>query len=406
VSVTHSSVVPARRDHDHDGEWQVRGQPLRDAPLRSLLATRLEEAAELAGEPAPPAELADYATAEAAIESAVGRLDSRLEALGEGRARAIIGVLRELVGLQARLQVARAELRQQTFADVQRALARLRSVGSIESMLRLIPEEVCRCGFDRAMISRVRDSLWVPEAFHAVGDPDWGAEIVAAGQRDPKRLDHMVLETELVRRRGPILVHDAQADPRVHPELKAATQSRSYVAAPLMPEGRVIGFLHADCYMSRRHVDEFDRDVLWMLAEGIGYAFERTVLQERLRSLRGRVRELTDSIGGVVDEFVDAEVEVERIDLAAVRQTAPAMARVLVREDSQMASLLTRRELEIIRMMAEGNTNARIAERLVISDGTVKTHVKHILRKLRAENRVEAVSKFLRMTGERPSSDG
>jgi DNA-binding NarL/FixJ family response regulator len=82
------------------------------------------------------------------------------------------------------------------------------------------------------------------------------------------------------------------------------------------------------------------------------------------------------------------------------------MARVLVREDSQMASLLTRRELEIIRMMAEGNTNARIAERLVISDGTVKTHVKHILRKLRAENRVEAVSKFLRMTGERPSSDG
>ena len=46
-------------------------------------------------------------------------------------------------------------------------------------------------------------------------------------------------------------------------------------------------------------------------------------------------------------------------------------------------------------------TNDRIAERLVISSDTVKSHVKHILRKLRAENRAEAIAQYLRVTLER-----
>ena len=46
-------------------------------------------------------------------------------------------------------------------------------------------------------------------------------------------------------------------------------------------------------------------------------------------------------------------------------------------------------------------TAIRIAERLVISSDTVKSHVKHILRKLRAENRAEAIAQYLRVTLER-----
>ena len=107
-----------------------------------------------------------------------------------------------------------------------------------------------------------------------------------------------------------------QNDPRAHRPIADASFSRSYVTAPLMPEGRVIGFIHADCYMTRRDVDEFDRDVLWMFAEGAGYAFERTVLLERLRDLRVRVRDLTASIEGVIDEVVDSEVEMARPAIA------------------------------------------------------------------------------------------
>jgi DNA-binding CsgD family transcriptional regulator len=46
-------------------------------------------------------------------------------------------------------------------------------------------------------------------------------------------------------------------------------------------------------------------------------------------------------------------------------------------------------------MMAEGASNAEIAARLWITEGTVKTHVKHILRKLRASNRTQAASMYL-----------
>ena len=49
--------------------------------------------------------------------------------------------------------------------------------------------------------------------------------------------------------------------------------------------------------------------------------------------------------------------------------------------------------------MAEGMSNARIGEKLVISEGTVKQHVKHVLRKLNAGNRVEAVSMLYQSDG-------
>ena len=57
---------------------------------------------------------------------------------------------------------------------------------------------------------------------------------------------------------------------------------------------------------------------------------------------------------------------------------------------------LTDRELDILIEIAKGCTDQEIATRFVITEGTVKTHIRHILRKLRVRNRAQAVAHVLR----------
>jgi DNA-binding NarL/FixJ family response regulator len=68
-------------------------------------------------------------------------------------------------------------------------------------------------------------------------------------------------------------------------------------------------------------------------------------------------------------------------------------------EGSRLDDLLTRRELDVLKLMARGDSNKAIATELVVSEGTVKFHVKNILRKLSAANRVEAASRYMQLTG-------
>jgi DNA-binding NarL/FixJ family response regulator len=80
---------------------------------------------------------------------------------------------------------------------------------------------------------------------------------------------------------------------------------------------------------------------------------------------------------------------------------APAITRRLIERfavrGSQVASLhrdlsaLTPRELEVLRMLARGLSNAELAEHLQLSDATVKTHVARILSKLRLRDRAQAI---------------
>jgi DNA-binding NarL/FixJ family response regulator len=93
-------------------------------------------------------------------------------------------------------------------------------------------------------------------------------------------------------------------------------------------------------------------------------------------------------------------VEAIRVVASGDALLAPSVTRRLLErfargheEDRPLPSLaeLTPRELEILRLVAQGLSNAEIAERLVVGETTVKSHVSSILRKLRLRDRVQAV---------------
>lgn len=63
----------------------------------------------------------------------------------------------------------------------------------------------------------------------------------------------------------------------------------------------------------------------------------------------------------------------------------------------QGQSLLSSREVEVLNLMAKGHTTRQIADSLYISENTVKTHIRHILEKLEANNRAQAVSKAVEL---------
>jgi DNA-binding NarL/FixJ family response regulator len=73
-------------------------------------------------------------------------------------------------------------------------------------------------------------------------------------------------------------------------------------------------------------------------------------------------------------------------------RTAPA-GEAQVRSEHGLVEALTERELEVLHLVALGQTNQEIARQLIVSPGTVKAHTSSIYRKLMAANRTEAVAR-------------
>jgi DNA-binding CsgD family transcriptional regulator len=252
------------------------------------------------------------------------------------------------------------------------ALGRLRGAASVPVLFSSATRALCeRSGFARAAVFSLQGGTLVAESVHPAD----------GNGSQPHELGPGLRETEVLRRRTAILVEDVSGDPRAVGMLDGA---ESFVAAPIICQEQAVGLLYADPGAMGEPVTELDRDTLAVFAEGFGHALERCVLSARLHAHADRVLALLRSTEASFSELGNYEV--------ALGSPAVRILAVKPQNGHGLHGLLTRRELEVVAMLAEGETNARIAQRLVVSEDTVKSHVKHILRKLGVHNRSQAVS--------------
>ena len=160
-----------------------------------------------------------------------------------------------------------------------------------------------------------------------------------------------------------------------------------------------------------RAVDRHKPDVLVLDIRMPGLGGLEVVREIRQRKLPTRVVILTAAldenellgamrlgVGGVVLKEMAPRLLVQCIRKVNAgerwvenRSMREALERLLHRESGaqQAAGLLTPREIELVRMVAQGLRNREIAEQLNITEGTVKAHLHNVYKKLKVENRVD-----------------
>ncbi|QFU21504.1 response regulator [Shewanella eurypsychrophilus] len=122
-------------------------------------------------------------------------------------------------------------------------------------------------------------------------------------------------------------------------------------------------------------VSDAKQDVIRLVRAGAdGYLLKDTepdLLLEKLKNAMQGHRVISESVEDYLYELKDATDEQEWLDN------------------------LTPRELQILQLVAEGKSNRMISEQLHISEGTVKVHVKNLLRKANAKSRTEMAVRYL-----------
>lgn len=359
--------------------------------LVKRLQVAISEARSLLGVPAAGGDVEE-------LRSLIDGLGERLAAAGSPDA----GPLREQHEAALDRLRHRFEGRFDALDRVQAAIAELRDITVPSTMLARAPAALCDASrFERAIVSLVRGGSMIAEAVHFTSEHDGSREVLEQLRAHPVALEHPLIETELMRRRRATIVVDAHVHARVDRRLTELMGWRAYAAAPIVVGSQVIGVIHAD--RGRENpLDVLDRDVLWEFTSGLAQAYETASLWRTLRREREQMRQFLEWLNARSGALTDAPITLAGAEQPALTPPEPLDQPLppAGRDDRMVfEGLLTRRELDVLRLLAEGRTNKAIADTLVISPGTVKFHTGSILRKLHAANRAEAVSRYLRLLG-------
>jgi DNA-binding CsgD family transcriptional regulator/GAF domain-containing protein len=299
-------------------------------------------------------------------------------------------LLTSILALQCELLDHDLSQRAGCLTKIRNALAHLRGLSPRE-MIHAAPVVLSReFGFGRTMISIVRGSVWLPQHLHIedeAADPQSRPfrEFVAGAHI---QLADAPLETELIRKRCGVLVPSPRDDKRTFKQIVDVSGCFGYIAAPITVQGRAIGMLHADRPEPDGIVTMDHLEQLEAFAECLAIAFESAVLEEKAAQQRVAV----DDLCANVEELIKRSVRSAWWSLSGA--TPGQRHDVYYRGEKPAVPSLTAREREIMSYVATGATNSQIARCLVISEGTVKSHLKHIARKLNTSSRAAAVAVY------------
>jgi DNA-binding NarL/FixJ family response regulator len=127
-------------------------------------------------------------------------------------------------------------------------------------------------------------------------------------------------------------------------------------------------------------VSEAEEDIVEMVAAGAsGYVLKDVDPASLARSIQ------------------DAYAGQFQLDDALTRRVIVRLGSSLKRSRRQLAEPLTERETQILRMVVEGSSNKAIASRLGLGEGTIKSHLRNIYRKLQVRTRAEAAAQAVQL---------
>lgn len=151
--------------------------------------------------------------------------------------------------------------------------------------------------------------------------------------------------------------------------------------------------------------DTIDRAI----TERASYDFDYRAIRAdgRVRTFRSQGDVIVNDNGepvrlaGIVQDITDAKLTQEALQStsAELGRRASELQQLALRTATESPDIphapLTARQLEIMQLIAQGLTNAMIAERLVVTEGTIKWHVRQVLAKTNSRNRAEAIARVL-----------
>jgi len=275
-------------------------------------------------------------------------------------------------------QVEARQLRAGDRVDVVRSLTagirRMKKAGSLQGLGRQACTELCDAlGFDGALLSFVEDDGFVvEESDHGLGGP------TVISRRD------CALERACIRLCDTVRTN--ATDMPASPGYRELLGSDQYLVAPVIVKSRVVALFH----VGRRGEGEVpadDVDVLDAFASAYSLLHERMLNTERVHQQRTSIARAAARLTEEADRIAAAAISFDGDD---TRVEAPTVA-----ADSPLAATLSDRERQVFERLVLGASNAEIADELVITVETVKTHVKRILRKIGAINRSEAIALYL-----------